>query len=64
MTCGGLACVDECRLCHIAPSALQKGGRLVRRSVIEELEIEDGMMHYRLISGEGPPDGWVQVPRN
>mmetsp|Transcript_132309 Transcript_132309/g.230120 ORF Transcript_132309/g.230120 Transcript_132309/m.230120 type:complete len:114 (-) Transcript_132309:649-990(-) len=35
--------------------------RLATKSIIEELELMDGRLHYILVSGSGPATGWVSL---
>lgn len=42
-------------------SSLTHSVRLLNGSVLEEMEIGDGKLHYRLRYGSGPHTGWVSI---
>eukprot|EP00930_Biecheleria_cincta_P000292 TRINITY_DN10061_c0_g1_i1.p1 TRINITY_DN10061_c0_g1~~TRINITY_DN10061_c0_g1_i1.p1 ORF type:complete len:1063 (-),score=187.22 TRINITY_DN10061_c0_g1_i1:320-3508(-) len=51
---GGLRVCLECDL-----SSATAESRLAVGAVLKELEFQGGRLHYELVSGSGPPSGWV-----
>eukprot|EP00933_Yihiella_yeosuensis_P071934 TRINITY_DN80188_c0_g1_i1.p1 TRINITY_DN80188_c0_g1~~TRINITY_DN80188_c0_g1_i1.p1 ORF type:complete len:166 (+),score=38.24 TRINITY_DN80188_c0_g1_i1:69-500(+) len=41
------------------PSAQQEEERLASGTVVEQLEISGDRLHYKLLEGNGPEEGWV-----
>jgi len=51
---GGIVVRTECDL-----SSAQEDVRLANESVVRELALHDSRLHYELVSGSGPANGWV-----
>jgi len=44
-----------------SPSTKQLGDRLSTGALVEEIQLKGDRLHYKLVTGTGPPTGWITI---